>query len=400
TIGDYAFYRSTFLTAATIPDTVTTVGRGAFLKCTSLESVHITDLAKWCNISFGNSAANPMCNGADLYLNGKIVKELTIPDSVATIGDYAFCGCKSLAFVTIPDTVTAVGRGAFCGCKSLASVTIPDSVTTIGDYAFCESTSLASVTIPDSVTTIGDYAFCGCKSLGSVTIPDSVTSIGELAFAYCLNIVIRCRAGSYAEKHVTYVDSTYKAKYGTFLSIVIIPGTPFKDVNESDWFCKAVTFVYEKGITSGVSDDMYAPGDRVTRAQFITMLCRAYGIEQRSGDNFDDAGNTWYTGYLAAAKQLQISKGTGNNRFEPDKEITREEMVTLIYNYLKSQGKAGDVDVMLSFGDSDSISEWAKTAVAYANAVGYVSGKGNNTFDPQGNATRAELAQILFNMFS
>lgn len=173
----------------------------------------------------------------------------------------------------------------------------------------------------------------------------------------------------------------------------------FVDVKENDWYYEAVKFAFEKGITSGVSEISYAPNAKVTRGQFITMLCRAYGIKEMTGDNFADCGNTWYTGYLAAAKQLGISNGVGDNKFAPEKQISREEMVTLIYNYLKSAGKANTEVSETSFADDAAISSWAKKGVAFASANGYVKGKGNNVFDPDGHATRAELAQIFFNMF-
>jgi len=175
---------------------------------------------------------------------------------------------------------------------------------------------------------------------------------------------------------------------------------PFNDVKTSDWFNKAVKFVYEKGITNGVSETEFAPNGKVTRGQFITMLCRAYGIKEMTGDNFADSGNTWYTGYLAAAKQLGISNGVGDNKFAPEREITREEMVTLIYNYLKLTGEISDEAAETSFADNAQISDWAKAGVAFASSNGYVKGKGNNVFDPKGYATRAELAQIFFNMFA
>jgi len=174
----------------------------------------------------------------------------------------------------------------------------------------------------------------------------------------------------------------------------------FKDVKASDWYYEAVKFAFEKGITSGVSEESYAPNDKVTRGQFITMLCRAYGIEEMTGDNFADCGNTWYTGYLAAAKQLGISSGVGDNKFVPEAEITREEMVTLIYNYLKSTGEVGEENQKKSFADDNNISDWAKSAVDFASGKGYVSGKENDMFDPKGKATRAELAQIFFNIFT
>lgn len=174
--------------------------------------------------------------------------------------------------------------------------------------------------------------------------------------------------------------------------------TVFSDVKETDWYYEAVKFAVEKGITNGVSDTEYAPNDCVTRGQFITMLCRAYGIKEMSGDNFSDCGNTWYTGYLAAAKQLGISNGVGDNKFAPKKEISREEMVTLIYNYMKFAGDVVEEANGTSFADQNEISSWAKPGVAFASSKGYVNGKGNNFFDPAGNATRAELAQIFYNI--
>ena len=111
-----------------------------------------------------------------------------IPDSVTSIGAYAFQDCSRLTSVTIPNSVTSIGYGAFLGCSSLTSVTIPNSVTNIGDYAFSGCESLTSVTIPDSVTIIGSVAFSDCTSLTSVTIPDSVTSIGSAAFEGCSSL--------------------------------------------------------------------------------------------------------------------------------------------------------------------------------------------------------------------
>lgn len=171
----------------------------------------------------------------------------------------------------------------------------------------------------------------------------------------------------------------------------------FADVTPTDWYYHAVQFAFQKGITSGVSETSFAPEDTVTRGQFITMLCRAFHIPEMAGDNFADCGNTWYTGYLAAAKQLDISGGIGDNRFAPETAITREEMVTLIYNYLKNKVATVTTETV-TFQDDALISNWAKDAVRFAAHRGYIRGKDNQCFDPQGNATRAELAQIFLNM--
>ena len=181
-IGEYAFYDCTSLTSVTIGDSVKSIGRYAFYGCESLTSVYITDINAWFGISF-KYASNPMTNGANLYLNGELVADVTIPDTI-TNWAYTFAGCTSIVSVTIPDSVTSIGEYAFSGCEGLTSITIPDSVTNIGGCAF-SGCGLTSITIPDSITSIGYREFAWCKSLTSVTIPNSVTEISSEAFAYC-----------------------------------------------------------------------------------------------------------------------------------------------------------------------------------------------------------------------
>ena len=196
TIGDSAFYKCNSLTSVTIPDSVTRIGLLAFYYGKSLTSVHITDIAAWCNISFGDQ---PLGYGADLYLNNELVTELTIPDSVTTIGDYAFCDCRSLTSVTIPDSVTTIAYCAFYNCYSLTSVTIGDSVTTIGSSAFSDCSSLTSVTIPDSVTTIGGSAFSGCTSLTSFYCEATTPPAGGAGMFYDTSATIYVPEGSLRE---------------------------------------------------------------------------------------------------------------------------------------------------------------------------------------------------------
>ena len=177
TIGDYAFQNCSALTSITIPDSVTTIGSGAFASCDALKTFY----GKF-------ASADNRCWIVNGVLNSFApagLTEYTIPDSVTTIGDYAFQDCHALKSVTIPDSVTTIGREAFYSCHALTSVTIPDSVTTIGDSAFIWCNALKSVTIPDSVKTIGDAAFSECNALTSVTIGNSVTTIGNNAFRDC-----------------------------------------------------------------------------------------------------------------------------------------------------------------------------------------------------------------------
>lgn len=182
-----AFRNCISLVSITIPDTVTSIGENSFYGCESLESVYISDITSWCNISFGNSYSNPLYYADYLYLNGELITELVIPGGVTTISDYAF-SCKNIVKVTIPDSIISIGNYAFYRCSNLESITIPNSVTIIGKNAFYYCSSLESITIPNSVTIINENAFRYCSSLTSVNIPESVTEIGQNAFFGCSSL--------------------------------------------------------------------------------------------------------------------------------------------------------------------------------------------------------------------
>ena len=135
-IGQSAFAGCFGLTSVTIPNSVTSMGEWAFCYCSGLTSVHISDIAAWCNIDFDDCYSNPLYYAHHLYLNGEEVKDLVIPNSVTSIERGAFGGCSGLTSVTIPNSVTSIGDYAFYDCSGLTSVTIPNSVTSIGERAF------------------------------------------------------------------------------------------------------------------------------------------------------------------------------------------------------------------------------------------------------------------------
>ena len=183
-IGKYAFSWCSSLTSVKIGNSVTSIGSYAFYNCDSLTSITVSEQNTAYKSIDGNLYAK---DGTTLiqYAIGKTATEFIIPDSVTSIGSYAFYGCSSLTSVVIPDSVTSIGYNAFYNCDGLTSVVIGDSVTSIGSLAFYDCDSLTSVVIGDSVTSIGEDAFYGCSSLTSVVIPDSVTSIGKYAFYGC-----------------------------------------------------------------------------------------------------------------------------------------------------------------------------------------------------------------------
>ena len=162
---------NSYIAEVSLPNGLTKIGDWAFSSCSSLTSVTIPNSVT----SIGSRA----------FYDCIRLTSVTIGNGVTSIGERAFEYCGSLTSVTIPNSVTSIGSYAFSGCRNLTSVTIPNSVTSIGDNAFLECRSLTSVTIPNSVTSIGKYAFGYCSGLTSVTIGNSVTSIGSCAFFCC-----------------------------------------------------------------------------------------------------------------------------------------------------------------------------------------------------------------------
>ena len=201
-IGDSAFEGCSGLTSVTIPNSVTSIGIWAFNECTGLTSVHISDIAAWCKILFTDNTSgyynsNPLSYAHHLYINDEEIKDLIIPNSVTSIGSYAFVGCYGLTSVTIPNSVTSIGIWAFRDCSGLTAVHISDIAAwckiSLNDnplyyahHLFINNEEIKDLIIPNSVTSIRYKAFYGCSGLTSVTIPNSVTSIGFAAFAYCI----------------------------------------------------------------------------------------------------------------------------------------------------------------------------------------------------------------------
>ena len=213
------------------------------------------------------------------------------------------------------------------------------------------------------------------------------------------------RAVSVPDGHYDQVTGTVTFKTTHFSYYAIgYNKVSFKDVTANAWYNKAVGFVAARGITTGTGNGNYSPDAKLTRGEFLVMLMKAYGIapDANPKDNFKDAGSTYYTGYLAAAKRLGISEGVGNNMFAPDNKATRQEMFTLLYNALKAIGRLpnGDSGKSLSdFSDAGQIESWAKDAMALLVQTGTIGGNAGKLF-PAATVSRAEMAQVLYNLLA
>lgn len=178
----------------------------------------------------------------------------------------------------------------------------------------------------------------------------------------------------------------------------------FTDAADADWFGKAVGFIAARGITKGVGGGRFAPRLNVSRADFLVMVMRAYDIkpDKEIRDNFSDAGNKYYTEYLGTAKRLGLVLGVGDNKYAPEITISRQDMFVILYRILERIGElpAGTAGRTLeSFPDKVDISDYAREAMNLFVATGTVKGDGTR-LNPKTTATRAETAQILYNLLT
>ena len=233
-IYDYAFAGCTGISSLNVPNSVTYVGTDAFKNILNI-NFHgsargmYNQQAPWgakClngyvdSIFVYSDASKTILKGCSVLATG----DITIPNTVTTIGESAFENCNGLTSIVLPDNVTTIGESAFENCNGLTSIVIPDKVTTIGSSAFLNCSSITSVTIPNSVTSIGNYAFSGCSGLKSIEIPKSVKSIGEYAFEGCRGMT-----------SVTIPDSLFIMGNGVFFNCVSLTSVTWNAIRCSDF---------------------------------------------------------------------------------------------------------------------------------------------------------------------
>ena len=418
-IGKYAFFCCTSLTSVTIPDSVTSIGRFAFSNCTSLTSVTIPDSVT----SIGEYA----------FYYCKSLTSMTIPDSVTSISSSTFASCTSLTSVTIPNSVTSIGEYAFYDCKSLTSVTIPGSVTSIGLYAFASCTSLtgiwvaegnshyandasgvlfnkdkttlvqcpgafAAYTIPDSVTSIGDNTFDHCTSLTSVTIPDGVTSIGWRAFSNCTSLTDVYYAGSKAQWKAISISSTgnddlltanihynYVSHTHSYKDVVTAPTCTEKGYTTHTCACgDSYVDTYTDPLGHDLKDDAAVAATCTTAGTTAGKHCTRCDYKEGM-ETIAALGHAWDEGKVT-------------------KEATETTQGSMTYTCTRCPATKRDIlpasglVATAVYNDVKNDTSWFYPGVQYCLSYGLMSGMGNGSFAPGEYTTRAQVAQILYNL--
>ena len=415
-IGEFAFDHCTSLTSVAIPNSVTSIGRGAFSNCAALTGIWVTE---------GNSHYSSDASGV-LFSKDKTtlvqcpgtLAACMIPDSVTSIVGYAFAGCTSLTNVTIPDSVTSIGYDAFSYCKSLTDVYYA------GSEAQWKAISITSNGNDDLLNANIHYNYVShTHSYKDVVTAPTCTEKGYTTHT--------CACGdSYVD---TYVDAlghawdngkvtkeptetetgvkTFTCTRCSATKTETIPATGSVDVTQmftdvtKNWAYPGIQYCVTHGIMGGMGDGTFAPTGTTTRAQIVQILYNLEGTPAVSGTTpFTDLTANWYKPAILWAYQNNVVAGTSPTTFDPEGPVTREQIAVILtqymFNVLKMNRTWTPADLS-TFPDGAQVSSWAKEAMQDAVALGLINGTkapdGLVYIDPQGSATRQQVATILMN---
>ena len=450
-IGVVAFGNCASLKTIALPEKMQAIDASAFHNCTALESITMPKvIARLGNAAFESCYA---LQSADLpdgltevpYRSFKYCRSLrrvTIPEGVVTVVGEAFAGCNQLSEAVLPESLEIFGVDAFSGC-AFETLVLPPKTRKLSDWTFAGCGLMKTLTIPASIESMGYCAFQDCKSLQEVYFLGDAPADLVGAFMGCPDVTIYYREGTAGwttpewngyptyplhdfsvaqvvaptctEQGYTLQRCACGAEEKTDLLAPLghnyqngvctrcgqsDPDAPapvaFDDIPANAWYKDAVSYAVRAGLMNGVGAGRFDPEGSMTRAMLVTVLWRNAGSPQEGENTFADVPDgTWYTAAVAWAAKNGVVNGVGNGKFDPDGAITREQMTAILLRFAAANGvdtsKRADLS---SFPDADSVSTWAKDALAWTVAEGIIGGSDGKLL-PQGNATRAQVAAIL-----
>ena len=258
---------------------------------------------------------------------------------------------------------------------------------------------------------LGSQAATATLARASVTVDGAAASCpaGSVRAAVAVNAADDLTAWSLADDgSISAVGGAYDAGQQTYAFDVVngvtaIARFPFTDVVAGTWYYGAAAYAYNNGLFAGMTPTTFAPNATMTRAMLVSVLWRLAGEPAPKAPNtfVDVPDGAWYTDAVTWAAENGVVSGIGGSRFDPSGFVTREQTAEILYNYAHSKGY--DVSAradLTAFPDAGSVSGWAEEALSWANAAGLINGTvrdGQTILDPQGSASRAQVAMILMN---
>ena len=258
---------------------------------------------------------------------------------------------------------------------------------------------------------LGSQAAAATLANASVLVDGAAASCpaGSVRAAVAVNAADDLTAWSLADDgSISAVSGAYDAGQQTYAFDVVngvtaIARFPFTDVVAGTWYYGAAAYAYNNGLFAGMTPTTFAPNATITRAMLVSVLWRLAGAPAPKAPNtfVDVPDGAWYTDAVTWAAENGVVSGIGGSRFDPSGFVTREQTAEILYNYAHSKGY--DVSAradLTAFPDAASVSGWAEEALSWANAAGLINGTvrdGQTILDPQGSASRAQVAMILMN---
>ena len=413
-IGNSAFTDCKSLTSVTIPNSVTSIGRGAFSSCASLTGIWVAEgnshyVSDASGVLFDKDKTTLVqCPGAFAVY--------TIPGSVTSIGDDAFSGCASLTSVTISDSVTSIGNYAFSCCGSLTDVYFTGTETawnciTIGTandalknanihYNYVSHTHSYKDVVTAPTCTEKGYTTHTC-SCGDSYVDTYVDALGHSWDSGKVT-----KPATETEDGVKTYTCTRcgETKTESIPAVSVDVTQMFTDV-EKNWAYPGIQYCVTHGIMGGMGDGTFAPTGTTTRAQIVQILYNLEGTPAVSGTTpFTDLTANWYKPAILWAYQNNVVAGKSPTTFDPEGPVTREQIAVILTQYmfhvLKMERTWTPADLS-TFPDGAQVSGWAKEPMQDAVALGLINGtKASDDMvylDPQGSATRQQVATILMN---
>lgn len=430
-INSGAFSDCGELKSVTFHEGLNIIWEGAFSGCTALESVELPDSLKYTQerIFYGCTSLKYVKYSASVTdINTRVfygcssLETVEMPNSCTSVMESAFGGCKSLKSFDLSDA-SVIKNDAFNRCESLEEVTLSDELETLENYVFSGCTSLKTVRFGNGVKTIKDRAFSGCSALEEIELPPSLDIVNDRAFADCTSLktvvvnpmllIIKSTAFGYGgspskklDQDITfygYQGSTteeYASAEGfDFVKLNPEDAMPFRDVAGGKYYAIPALWASQRGVTSGVAPDRFAPESSCTRAQVVTFLWRLSGCPNPGyvpNDYQDLVPGSYYYTAVMWAKKKGICYGTTWMTFSPDQPVTRGEFVTFLYR-MSNAYHMSDANGKEAFPFADVAADsYYYNAIAWAYGNGITSGVDATHFAPNQRCTRGQVVTFIY----
>lgn len=388
--------------SAVLSDDITSIGAFAFNECSRLTSIKAGTLDSIGKCAMNNciildsiefTAADTLDIGADAFFGCEAITELKINAKIGVIGKGAFSGCVKLKEISLPDSLQRLEEDTFSGCEALETLSVPKDLSYIGKNCFRGCLALTDLTLPESLAEVGQYAFQGCPSIHVVFTKDApaFANADDLSASFPSSAVL----------HIPFDAKDWEWPiYRGYNTEYIFPNLEdvFHDLEKNAWYLPSIQHVYYLGLMNGIRDGEFAPKNAMTRAQLVTVLYRmADEPEVQSENPFSDIKTSaYYYDAVRWAQKNNIVTGLTSTTFGPDAKVSRQQMCTILYRYAAFLDLDLSVrDTLQDFSDVAKLASYARDPMGWCVAMKFINGKPGAKLDPDGTATRAEIAKVL-----